>query len=141
MTHDLEQHGLFKLSPAVRAKALAGMGVSEAEYRAKLNAQLERETRHAAAEAKGEIVHGWSTKQPNPGWSDDKIVGEVIPAPTSFEYSDAVLKFLDDSKREGDSSPRMLTPSELELSRQHTKESSSIIRTKLKAMGVKPDQR
>lgn len=72
---ELKQHGLFKLPPEVRAKALAGMGITEDEYADKLRMQLDRNQRQAEAESKGETVHGWSK---DGGWADDKPVGEVV---------------------------------------------------------------
>ena len=69
MTEELEKHGLYKLPRELMLKRLARVGMTEAEYREKLTAQLQRN------DAEG---HGWSTKEENPGWSDDKIVGEVV---------------------------------------------------------------
>ena len=78
MSNEIDSYGLFALTPEVRAKKLARLGVTEEEYREKALMQIERNKRQAEAEARGETVHGWSTKTENPGWSDDKIVGSLV---------------------------------------------------------------
>lgn len=67
---DLSNQGLFKLPPEARAKALANMGMTEEDYTEKLTRQLQRDD---------STGHGWSDKAENPGWSDDKPTGEVLP--------------------------------------------------------------
>jgi hypothetical protein len=77
LNEDQKNRGLFKLPESIRTQVLANIGLSEEEYLEKLRSQIERERLHCEAEARGEIVHGWSTKLERPGWCDDHIVGEV----------------------------------------------------------------
>lgn len=88
MTDNIDEYGLFALPADIRAKRLVRVGMTEDEYRVMAQRQIDRNKRWAEAEARGETVHGWSKKSPNPGWSDDKITGEVVPFCT-HEPSDA----------------------------------------------------